>query len=84
MTADERAALVAERVELQRKHQARAGRAGYQANAAKLLERIEAIDAQLDANPPTGMVSLAGQALADRSSSPREKSLAASVLGQAD
>jgi Trp operon repressor len=51
MTQDERDALTAERVELQRKHQKRKNVPGYAANAASLLDRIEVIDALLDAEP---------------------------------
>lgn len=80
MTPDERNALISERTELQRKYQKRLNVTGYAANCAKLAERIEEIDATLDANPLTGVASLAGKALADRSASPREKSLAAKVL----
>jgi hypothetical protein len=51
MTADERAALVAERTELQRIYQKRKGVSGYGASAEATLAKIEEIDAQLDAEP---------------------------------
>lgn len=49
MDQDERAALIAERVELQRKHIKSLGTPGYGARATKLAEMIEAIDTRLDA-----------------------------------
>lgn len=44
----DRAALITERAELQRKYQRRNGVPGYQANVDALLKRIEEIDALLD------------------------------------
>jgi hypothetical protein len=80
MTQDDRNALIAERTERQRLYQRRKGVAGYGKNCDALAARINEIDALLDANPLTGVASLAGKALADKSASPREKSLAAKVL----
>lgn len=89
MTEEERTALIIERAELQRKYTKRLNVAGYAANAASLLARIEVIDAALDApaseagpSEPTATESLAGRTLGDPDASPTEKSLAASVLAK--
>lgn len=87
MTQDERNALIAERAEKQRLYQKRKGVSGYGANAAALLERVEAIDALLDApeqpSEPTETESLAGRVLGDPDASAEAKSLAGSVLARA-
>ena len=78
----DRNALIAERAELVRKRYVRQqSNQPHAAWIAKADERINAIDAQLDA-PLQGIASLAGKALADKSASPREKSLAAKVLSE--
>jgi hypothetical protein len=79
MTQDERNALISERTELQRLYRKRKDVPGFGANAAKLLERIEAIDAALDA-PLSPIASLAGQVLGDDASPPNARSLASRVL----
>lgn len=82
----DRAALQNEREELQRKADRRRGVPGYGANVQALDDRISAIDVQLaqPEEPAERVVSLAGQALGDKTASPRERSLAARVLSQSD
>lgn len=77
----DRAALITERADLQRKYQRRNGVPGYGANVEVLRKRIEEIDALLDT--PGGVESLAGKALVDPNASSREKSLAGKVLSWA-
>lgn len=90
MTQDERDALSAERIELQRKYTKSLGTAGYGARAKKLAEMIEAIDAKLDAPEPAEpeqpveeMVSLAGHTLGDPDATDLERSLAGKILSDA-
>lgn len=89
MTQDEKAALIAERTELQRVYLKRKGVAGYGASADALKAKIEAIDAQLDAPEPQEPeetlppLSLAGRTLGDPDATTTERRLAARVLSDA-